>query len=370
MMSGESASGPVDDTAGASTTASNNATIPGNTDNATSGHRKQPSLPDREWEKSPIYLALSSRLSKTESTLESLSSQVNHLSTLVQSALAGPAPNGAVSQRNGPGGSRLNHGATPSASMQAVFSPFEEPDPQPSPFIPSTRSTQPSQGNRELGQDANVAALQQQIAALSTSVAQLQRLQQSQAQLTRQSSAGSVTPGLPQSQQQSQGQQHGSSRLGGYNPAPPFNRTIQHPSEYSNGPLTTPTTGSGMGIMGMTSPNPSAALTGRPGVHRSASASVKAGDGEAGRDKWGHHSRFALQSGGQRDWSPGPGQGVQGGAGVQGGGTSGTMTPGGVSQGVMTPGGGAAAPGAGIVVTKWDHLNLKVELLRSIGKYG
>jgi hypothetical protein len=46
------------------------------------------------------------------------------------------------------------------------------------------------------------------------------------------------------------------------------------------------------------------------------------------------------------------------------------MTPGGVSQGVMTPGGGAAAPGAGIVVTKWDHLNLKVELLRSIGKYG
>jgi hypothetical protein len=33
-------------------------------------------------------------------------------------------------------------------------------------------------------------------------------------------------------------------------------------------------------------------------------------------------------------------------------------------------GNGMAAPGAGIVVTKWEHLNLKVELLRSISKYG
>jgi hypothetical protein len=32
--------------------------------------------------------------------------------------------------------------------------------------------------------------------------------------------------------------------------------------------------------------------------------------------------------------------------------------------------GGAATPGAGIVVTKWDHLNLKPELLRGIVKYG
>jgi hypothetical protein len=31
---------------------------------------------------------------------------------------------------------------------------------------------------------------------------------------------------------------------------------------------------------------------------------------------------------------------------------------------------GVAAPGAGIVITKWEHLNLKMELLRSISKYG
>jgi hypothetical protein len=30
----------------------------------------------------------------------------------------------------------------------------------------------------------------------------------------------------------------------------------------------------------------------------------------------------------------------------------------------------AAAPGAGIVVTKWEHLQLKPDLLRSISKYG
>jgi hypothetical protein len=49
--------------------------------------------------------------------------------------------------------------------------------------------------------------------------------------------------------------------------------------------------------------------------------------------------------------------------------------------GMMTPtvsingsmagqGAGAAAPGAGIVVTKWEHLNLKLELLRAVNKYG
>jgi translation initiation factor 4A len=31
---------------------------------------------------------------------------------------------------------------------------------------------------------------------------------------------------------------------------------------------------------------------------------------------------------------------------------------------------GVAAPGAGIVITKWEHLNLKMELLRFISKYG
>ncbi len=59
----------------------------------------------------------------------------------------------------------------------------------------------------------------------------------------------------------------------------------------------------------------------------------------------------------ERVWSPG-----------------GMMTPTVSVNGNMTnlggPGGGAAAPGAGIVVTKWEHLNLKVDLLRAVNKYG
>jgi len=81
----------------------------------------------------------------------------------------------------------------------------------------------------------------------------------------------------------------------------------------------------------------------RPNINRSISSSVLGG-GEGG--KWG---------GGPRDWSPGPGM------------TSGLMTPSGSNGNGL---GGAAAPGAGIVVTKWEHLNLKVELLRAIVKYG
>lgn len=45
-------------------------------------------------------------------------------------------------------------------------------------------------------------------------------------------------------------------------------------------------------------------------------------------------------------------------------------TPGQVQQGQGQGQGGAATPGAGIVVTKWDHLNLKPDLLRGIAKYG
>jgi hypothetical protein len=64
------------------------------------------------------------------------------------------------------------------------------------------------------------------------------------------------------------------------------------------------------------------------------------------------------------------GQGQQG--GVQGGGM---MTPSivGPSQngnGNGNGNGGPGVPGAGIVVTKWDHLNLKPELVRSVQKYG
>jgi len=86
------------------------------------------------------------------------------------------------------------------------------------------------------------------------------------------------------------------------------------------------------------------------------------GDGE----KWGNGPGSLTPRGGVgvggRDWSSIPN-------------VNGPTTPGGGQggAGMMSPsvgGGGAAAPGAGIVVTKWEHLNLKVELLRSVLKYG
>lgn len=64
--------------------------------------------------------------------------------------------------------------------------------------------------------------------------------------------------------------------------------------------------------------------------------------------------------------TPGPGPGTGAGAGPGGLGNGGLMTP-----SVLGPGAnGPSAPGAGIVVTKWDHLNLKPDLVRSIQKYG
>ena len=74
-----------------------------------------------------------------------------------------------------------------------------------------------------------------------------------------------------------------------------------------------------------------------------------------------------------RTWSPGgmmtPRVEITQSAAAPGG--LGTPTlGGGGAGGPMGGGGGAATPGAGIVVTKWDHLNLKPELLRGIAKYG
>ena len=85
----------------------------------------------------------------------------------------------------------------------------------------------------------------------------------------------------------------------------------------------------------------------------------------------GHLQMPSLSMGmAERVWSPGgmmtPRVEISQAAGGLGG--PGTPTLGGA--GGMGMGGGAATPGAGIVVTKWDHLNLKPELLRGIVKYG
>ena len=257
------------------------------------GDTPHPPLPDREWETSPLYLALSSRIAKTESTLSSLSSQVAQLSQLVKSALSTSFP-----------------------PTQSAFSPFDPPV-QPSPFVPPSQSATSGPSS-----DSSVAALTQQIAALSTSVAQLQRLQQSQSQHTRPNSNASngLAPG---------GDRHSG----------PLSR---HLHDLISGPLTTPNT-----LGGLMSP-PGAIGSSRPSINRSMSSTVEG-------DKWGAPNKLAVIG---RDWpSPGPGL------------TSGLVTPSGSGNGSSVLG-GAAAPGAGIVVTKWEHLSLKQELLRSIAKYG
>lgn len=237
--------------------------------------------PERDWETSPMYLALSTRLAKTESTLSSLSLQVTQLSQLVRSALPTALP-----------------------PAHHVFSPFDPP--VQSPFILTNHSSSSTPS------DGSIAALTQQISALSTSVAQLQRLQQSQSQVSRQNSGSSSL---------AQGMTNGD-RL-------PSMNMPRHLQDLISGPLTTPNGG-------MVTPVPVGSS--RPNINRSMSSSVIGGGG-----KWG----------GGRDWpSPGPG---------------GLLSPSGSINGGL---GGAAAPGAGIVVTKWEHLNLKVELLRAILKYG
>ena len=279
-----------------------------------------PNLPDREWETSPMYLALSSRLAKTESTLASLSAQVATLSSVVKT----------LSNHAGP----TIPGASSTARPPPVFSPFEGPDPaKSSPFIPATTPSAAEPG---------VAALTTQLAALSASVAQLQRLQTSQSHLSRQNTQ-TPTP--------TQERPHHFGRLD----------SVNTPSHLGNGG---PLTGGLAGPGGLVSPaitGSSAFASSRPGINRSMSSSMAQAQAQAhadGADKWGKFGNGAT-------WSPGPG-------------VTGPMTPGGIngvgSGSAATPsaGGqaGATAPGAGFTISKWEHLALKPELLRSINKYG
>lgn len=309
-----------------------------------------PSLPDREWEKSPIYLALSSRLSKTEHTLQTLSAQVASLSSTVKTLSAQALPQ---TRKQPPG----------------VFSPFEEPDPAlQTPFIPPTTSN----GSNT---DATVAALTTQIAALSTSVAQLQRLQQSQSHISRNNSYT-----------QSQPQQHNTHGPPGYHrqhsdmpPQTPGNVNI-------HGGLVSPAINSATGFGGR--PNMGRSVSTNvvgsgPGMALGMNGDVEGGHGaNGGGGKWGapKFGQNAANPPGQRDWSPGPGGlgsltpslggGVQNQGQARGGGPGqgqGQNQGHSQSQGQGT---GVATPGGGIVAPKWDHFNLKPELLMGIAKYG
>ena len=274
-------------------------------------------------------------MAQTESTLATLSSQVSQLADLVKAALpqTKPVPN-----------------------PQSTFSPFE--DSQPS--IGSQGGVSPTSS------DGTIAALTQQVSALSTSVAQLQRLQQTQTHNSRQNSF--TRPSL-------------GDRFASVNG---MARPLRTDRNLVSGPLTTP-------VARIVSPSPSGLPNGsllthapsrdfsppiRPHTTRTVSNSVALTGLPGGEnDKWGPPS-FNLNA--VRDWSPGPGRfGRADPPSLTPGNTllNGQTTPGGFFQpngpatpGVVLPGNTSGVPGA--VVTRWDQLNLKLELVRSIGKYG
>ncbi|WVQ78491.1 hypothetical protein IAT38_000577 [Cryptococcus sp. DSM 104549] len=358
-----------------------------------------------EFESSDAYLSLLARLSRTESQLSALSAQVGALSDLVRTALPRstltPHPQHPQHQQG-------TLGSSPQKS-RPVFSPFDSDPPplsvntgglgvvtspfMPNPASPAGRTPDATAGGSSAGNDdPAISALTRQISALSTSVAQLQRLQTTQA--------------ARQPLQQQQQQQLGSSSLasppgggpGDHHPGPlslgvPRGHTGMDSLMGSSGPMTTPNPpqqggqtpgqggqgGQGMGF----GPSPT-----RPGINRSFSSGVVAG-GEFQRH--GHsHSHSHVGQGGHHQLGLGSGMGglgAHGGHGGHGGHQSSALgrdwpspgpgqTPGGGARGgegrdgmMLTPG-GAAVPGGGIVVSKWEHLNLKVDLLRSISKYG
>lgn len=254
-----------------------------------------------EWSKHPMYIALSSRLAATESAISSLSAQVNILQDIV------------------------NRSLPIALSSTSITLDAEKPE--------------------------SIAALTQQISALSTSVAQLQRLQSvSQTQSLRQSARDTLpTLGLG-------------------------NLSLNNHNVFNTGPLTAPHSGAGpfKQQREFHPPSQQGQGQGRPQNPRSISTNMvpPAPAGLDGDKTWGPPTR-----GGGNPLSPGGGGWP---TSVMNGGNVPT-TPG----GMMTPsiagqgngngngnGNGAGVPGAGIVVTKWDHLNLKPELVRSIQKYG
>jgi hypothetical protein len=268
-----------------------------------------------DYSKHPMYITLSSRLAATESAISSLSAQVSTLSDIVSRALP---------------------------------------------------STSPSGSGAELDKPESIAALTQQISALSTSVAQLQRLQSVSQTQTRQVSRGDARDTLP------------ALGLGSL--------SLHSQNVFNTGPLTAPHGGTGPFNKHTQRdfhphPPPSTQGQGRPQNSRSVSTNMVPPSGLDGDKTWGPPTRgggnplspggwptSALLNGGNVPTTPGgQGQGQGQGHGMM---TPSITGPVGNGNGNGNGGAGPGVPGAGIVVTKWDHLNLKPELVRSIQKYG
>ncbi|WRT67424.1 uncharacterized protein IL334_004395 [Kwoniella shivajii] len=381
----------------------------------------QPSRPPNptpnqsEIESSPIYQALSLRLMRTENALSTLSTQVSQLTSFIQTLPN--IQNGSQSHSQMINTSPTRSKNTINHSSSSVFTPFDDELPLPSnlgigglgsksqngsiipksPFIP-TSTTQPQSQTPSSNSNSNsnahnheIAALTQQISALSTSVAQLQRLQQSQNSnnIIRQNSSNQTSTlsnlGIgniggerikTQNQNQNQNQnQHQQNHLALGIPRP-LHQGVESLIN-SNGPMTTPNQSFGSPSSGINStPIPGGGGGGggvggggiRPNMNRSFSSGVigqPSSQHPNPNPNQGHNQGHTPS--GLRDWqsqsqSPGPGS-----ISIP------MQTPDIIrttNNGPLTPGGNSIAPGAGIVITKWDHLNLKVDLLRSISKYG
>ncbi|ORX33834.1 hypothetical protein BD324DRAFT_584377 [Kockovaella imperatae] len=312
--------------------------------------------PRGDWESSPMYQAISGRLAQNESALSVLSTQVAQLTSLVKAALPGTFPN-------------------------PVFSPFE--DPQSSGGL-AAAAAQSSAGHSPSGSSdaSSITALTQQISALSTSVAQLQRLQQSQAHASRQNSF--TRPSLGATERYSNGggitrPLHAEPRNlggGGGNPSIPSGASAGSGRLQSPGPSML--NGPAQSLLNHQAGrdfSPPVRPHGSRAVSTASAATLGGGMPGLDTDKWGPPS-FGLNTG-SRDWSPGPAFGRPDPSNLTPGTQmNGQTTPGGYFQntGPGTPGGAAGPPSGGPsngnVITKWDQLNLKADLVRSIGKYG
>ncbi|WVO14121.1 hypothetical protein L204_101749 [Cryptococcus depauperatus] len=304
-----------------------------------------------EFESSNAYLSLLARMNRTEAQVSALSAEVAKLSDLLKTLLTLPeiGPSLPKTQAFSPFDSNTPpDGVSGSLALQTGVSGQLSPA--------ASRPITPNENTVLFGtasQDSSIAALTQQISALSTSVAQLQRLQHSQAQqsVTRQ-------PSLPSTQAHS-GQHLGPSSLTGDRHPGPLSLDVPRQDFGPSGPLTSPAQTS-TGLFGLST---------RPGINRSFSSSIVSPEihrsyshshshsHSHGHFSGGHHGHISQGQthGGRGEW---PSPAVQGPGGRDAGRGDGVLTP------------GAATPGGGIVISKWEHLNLKIDLLRSISKYG
>lgn len=267
-----------------------------------------------------LYAQLAHRVTLTEQTLVALQAHVTHiaaaLSSVLPSSLASPAA-------PAPAPVPVPVTTVPALSTlpARVFSPFD-----------SHVSARPHDG------DAGITALTQQIAALSTSVAQLQRLQTQNIALPP---LGVVPPHPPQAAVNSKTQGMG---LGLGNQ---HQRHMALPHEQFGGP-------GPLSPGGLISPS-------REGFNNSG--------GGPGSARGNRSFQSSLMSdGNDSTWGVAGGKFGGSGLGTSKGGREWSTSP---NNSTLLPSvGSASAAGAGIVVTKWEHLNLKMELLRSISKYG